>query len=64
MWEVAEEKRVALFRRYDIVKYWIDSGQFRIDDEVLLHDQFHLADPSYSCLAADWRTCWRPDPIK
>jgi hypothetical protein len=34
------------------MKYWVDSGQFRIDDEVLLHDQFHLADPSYSCLGS------------
>jgi lysophospholipase L1-like esterase len=49
---VAEEKRVTLFRRYDIMKYWVDSGQFHISDEVLLHDQFHLADPSYSCLGS------------
>jgi acyl-CoA thioesterase I len=52
MREVADEKRVALFRRYEIMKYWVTSGQFRTD-EMLSRDQFHMLDPSYSCLGSE-----------
>jgi acyl-CoA thioesterase I len=64
MREIAEEKQVLLFRRYDIMKYWVESGQFRIDDELLLHDQFHLADPSYSCFGSQLADALQAGSVK
>lgn len=50
--EVSEEMKVPIFRRFDIMKAWVESGT--ADDEDLFSaDGLHMPDWSYNCLAID-----------
>ena len=40
----------ARFHRFDIMRYWVDSGSFTYAT-MLASDRFHMNDRSYSCLA-------------
>lgn len=44
------EAGVAVFRRFEIMQYWLASGQITLD-EMLSPDGLHLNDLSYSCVA-------------
>jgi hypothetical protein len=46
----ASDTKVAMFRRFAVMRYWISSGQFRMDD-VISRDGLHLNDVSYGCIA-------------
>ncbi|HRD76771.1 MAG TPA: GDSL-type esterase/lipase family protein [Hyphomicrobiaceae bacterium] len=50
MRDVAEDLKVALFRRHTIMHHLIVSGQYT-SAELLAPDNFHLNDLSYGCLA-------------
>jgi lysophospholipase L1-like esterase len=50
MREVAREKQVPIFHRFDLMKYWLTSGEFELD-ELLSRDGLHMVDRSYYCLA-------------
>jgi len=50
MRKAAEDNRVALFARYNVMKHLIKSGQ-HTPEELLAPDNFHLNDLSYGCLA-------------
>lgn len=52
MREVAEEKHVPVFRRFDMMKYWLASGEFNLD-ELLSRDGLHMVDRGYYCLALE-----------
>lgn len=49
---VAREEAVPIFRRFDIMKYWMTSGQFEMA-EPLSRDGLHMVDRSYHCLAVE-----------
>ncbi len=44
------QKGVAVFRRFEIMQYWLASGQMTLD-EMLSPDGLHLNDLSYGCVA-------------
>lgn len=44
------QKSVAVFRRFEIMQYWLASGQMTLD-EMLSPDGLHLNDLSYGCVA-------------
>lgn len=46
----ARETGVAVFRRFEIMQYWLASGQIPLD-EMLSPDGLHLNDLSYGCVA-------------
>jgi lysophospholipase L1-like esterase len=48
--EVSHELKVAVFRRFAVMRYWVRSGQYRMED-VIAHDQLHMNDASYNCIA-------------
>ena len=48
--EVGHDLRVAVFRRFAVMRYWVMSGQYRMED-VIAHDQLHMNDASYKCIA-------------
>ena len=49
--QVARETGVGLFRRFDIMRHWVDGGVLTFP--VLLDpDRLHLNDRGYACLAA------------
>jgi lysophospholipase L1-like esterase len=48
---VARERKVALFRRYEIMRHWHDSGRFTFAT-MLSPDGLHLNDASYACIGA------------
>lgn len=52
MREVAREKRVPVFRRFDLIKYWLTSGEFELG-QLLSSDGLHMVDRSYYCLALE-----------
>jgi len=47
---VANEMKVAVFRRFAVMRYWISSGQYKIED-IISSDGLHMNDVSYSCIA-------------
>jgi lysophospholipase L1-like esterase len=47
---VAHDTKVAIFRRFAVMQYWISSRQYRMD-EVISRDGLHLNDVSYGCIA-------------
>ncbi len=47
---VAEETRVGLLQRSDMMRYWVTSGGYRID-ELIGPDQLHMSDIGYTCVA-------------
>jgi lysophospholipase L1-like esterase len=44
------EDGAARFRRFDIMRYWVDNGRFTFNS-MLAADRFHMNDRSYACLA-------------
>lgn len=50
MRSVAREQGVPVFRRYEIMKHLIASGQHSVAD-LLWKDEFHMNDRSYGCVA-------------
>jgi hypothetical protein len=49
---------------YDIMKYWIDPGSSVSTMKCCCMTNFIWRIQAIAVSAADWRTCWRPDPIK
>jgi hypothetical protein len=47
---VAERQSVQLFRRFDIMNFWIASGQFHVPD-LIVDDGLHMTDLAYYCTA-------------
>src|SRR5919109_4029439 len=47
---VANDLKVAVFRRFAVMRYWVTSGQYRMED-LISRDQLHMNDASYSCIA-------------
>ena len=47
---VANDLKVAVFRRFAVMRYWVTSGQYRMED-IISRDQLHMNDASYSCIA-------------
>jgi lysophospholipase L1-like esterase len=48
--EVSNDLKVAVFRRFAVMRYWVTSGQYRMED-IISHDQLHMNDASYNCIA-------------
>jgi lysophospholipase L1-like esterase len=46
----ANDTKVAVFRRFAVMRHWVSSGQYRMD-EVVSPDGLHLNDVSYACIA-------------
>ncbi len=46
----ARDMKVAVFRRFAVMRHWVSSGQYRMDD-VVSRDGLHLNDVSYGCIA-------------
>ncbi len=47
---VANDMKVAVFRRFAVMQHWISSGQYKIED-IISSDGLHMNDVSYSCIA-------------
>jgi acyl-CoA thioesterase I len=47
---VASDLKVALFRRFAVMRHWVTSGQYRMED-IISRDQLHMNDTSYNCIA-------------
>jgi acyl-CoA thioesterase I len=47
---VGNDLKVAVFRRFAVMRYWVTSGQYRMED-IISRDQLHMNDASYSCIA-------------
>ena len=48
--EVSNDLKVAVFRRFTVMRHWVTSGQYRMED-IISHDQLHMNDASYHCIA-------------
>jgi lysophospholipase L1-like esterase len=48
--EVANDLKVAVFRRFAVMRYWVTSGQYRMED-IISRDQLHMNDAGYRCIA-------------
>jgi lysophospholipase L1-like esterase len=48
--DVGAATHVPVFARHDVMKYWLDSGQFSADT-LLSRDAMHMTDLSYRCVA-------------
>ena len=47
---VANDMKVAVFRRFAVMRHWISSGQYKMED-IISSDGLHMNDVSYSCIA-------------
>ena len=47
---VGNDLKVAVFRRFAVMRHWVTSGQYRMED-IISHDQLHMNDASYHCIA-------------
>lgn len=47
---VANDMKVAVFRRFAVMRHWISSGQYKIAD-IVSSDGLHMNDMSYRCIA-------------
>ena len=47
---LARETNVAVFQRFAVMRHWVASGQFKIED-IISSDGLHMNDVSYSCIA-------------
>jgi acyl-CoA thioesterase I len=47
---VANDMKVAVFRRFAVMRHWVSSGQYKIED-IISSDGLHMNDVSYSCIA-------------
>jgi hypothetical protein len=50
MSEVSNDLKVAVFRRFAVMRYWVTSGQYKMED-IISQDQLHMNDTSYHCIA-------------
>jgi lysophospholipase L1-like esterase len=48
---VAKDTNVAVFQRFAVMRHWVSSGQFKIQD-IVSSDGLHMNDASYSCIAS------------
>jgi lysophospholipase L1-like esterase len=47
---VANDLKVAVFRRFAVMRHWVTSGQYKMED-IISRDQLHMNDASYHCIA-------------
>ena len=47
---VANDTNVAVFQRFAVMRHWVSSGQYKIED-IISSDGLHMNDVSYSCIA-------------
>ena len=47
---VANDMNVAVFPRFAVMRHWVSSGQYKIED-IISSDGLHMNDVSYSCIA-------------
>jgi acyl-CoA thioesterase-1 len=47
---VANDMKVAVFRRFAVMRHWIASGQYKVED-IISRDGLHMNDVSYGCIA-------------
>jgi acyl-CoA thioesterase-1 len=47
---VSNDLKVAVFRRFAVMRHWVMSGQSRMED-IISPDQLHMNDASYLCIA-------------
>jgi acyl-CoA thioesterase-1 len=47
---IANDLKVGLFRRFAVMRHWVSSGRYKIDD-IISRDQLHMNDTSYACIA-------------
>ena len=47
---LAHEMKVPVFRRFAVMRQWVSSGEYRMDD-IVSRDGLHMNDASYSCIA-------------
>lgn len=46
---VSGDLKVAMFHRFDIMKHWVSSGKYKMED-VISRDRLHMNDRSYGCI--------------
>ena len=46
---LGNDAKVAIFRRYAVMRDWVSSGRHRMDD-IVSRDHLHMNDASYSCI--------------
>jgi lysophospholipase L1-like esterase len=47
---VASDTNVAVFQRFAVMRHWVSSGQFKMED-IVSSDGLHMNDVSYGCIA-------------
>ena len=47
---VANDMKVAVFRRFAVMRHWIASAQYKVEN-IISSDGLHMNDVSYSCIA-------------
>jgi acyl-CoA thioesterase I len=47
---VANDLQVAVFQRFAVMRHWVTSGQYKMED-IIARDQLHMNDASYNCIA-------------
>jgi acyl-CoA thioesterase-1 len=47
---VANDLNVAVFRRFAVMRHWVASGEYRME-EIISRDRLHMNDASYHCIA-------------
>ena len=47
---VANDLKVAEFQRFAVMRHWVTSGKYRMED-IISRDQLHMNDASYHCIA-------------
>src|SRR5262245_35697107 len=47
---VANDWKVAVFQRFAVMRHWVMSGQYKMED-IISRDQLHMNDASYQCIA-------------
>lgn len=50
MRRIANDLKVGLFRRFAVMRHWVSSGHYKVDD-IISRDQLHMNDTSYACIA-------------
>jgi len=47
---VAKDMHVGVFRRFALMRYWISTGRYKVED-IVSNDGLHMNDLGYSCIA-------------
>ncbi len=50
MRSIANDLKVGLFRRFAVMRHWVSSGRYKMDD-IISDDHLHMNDTSYACIA-------------